>query len=263
MPRIVERGRSRISSIAPTPYTRGLPPRSDIDGQATRLTAIKDRRRRWRAARPAALHTALSPCVVRCGHTGAEYCAMSRARLSPYLGANPWPRRVGAHGADTSAHRTARHERQSERQQGEPILRCAISSGFPDPRRIVSIAPRHVRAVSDVSFDLHQGERSAGRASPAAGSPRLPLPAAADRATAGAILFRAVTFARLTPPEFPPPAICRSCPDPERSLHPPPCGGAIIAEPLRLLGLTAFEMTERVAELCAREAQPRALPAAS
>ena len=136
----------------------------------------------------------------------------------------------------------------------EPILSVRnLVKDFPIRAGIVfDRTIGHVRAVSDVSFDLRKGETlglvgesGCGKSTLGRCVLRLIEP------SSGAILFRDRDIARLRRAEVRP--LRRHLQivfqDPYASLHPRMRARAIIAEPLRLLGLKETEAAERVADL--------------
>jgi peptide/nickel transport system ATP-binding protein/oligopeptide transport system ATP-binding protein len=142
----------------------------------------------------------------------------------------------------------------SARQASGPILSVRnLVKDFPIRAGIIfDRTIGHVRAVSDVSFDLRKGETlglvgesGCGKSTLGRCVLRLIDP------TAGAILFRGGDIARLPRAQVRP--LRRHLQivfqDPYASLHPRMRAREIIAEPLRLLGLTEAETAERVAEL--------------
>jgi peptide/nickel transport system ATP-binding protein/oligopeptide transport system ATP-binding protein len=136
----------------------------------------------------------------------------------------------------------------------EPILSVRnLVKDFPIRAGIVfDRTIGYVRAVSDVSFDLRKGETlglvgesGCGKSTLGRCVLRLIEP------SSGAILFRDRDIARLRRAEVRP--LRRHLQivfqDPYASLHPRMRARAIIAEPLRLLGLKDTEAAERVADL--------------
>ncbi|HTO83841.1 MAG TPA: oligopeptide/dipeptide ABC transporter ATP-binding protein [Methylomirabilota bacterium] len=137
---------------------------------------------------------------------------------------------------------------------GEPILAVRhLVKDFPIRAGIVfDRTIGHVRAVSDVSFDLRKGETlgvvgESGCGKTTLGRCILRL----IEPTAGEIRFRGQDLARLNKAQMRP--LRRHLQivfqDPYASLHPRLRTRDIIAEPLRLLALSQKETEERVAEL--------------
>jgi peptide/nickel transport system ATP-binding protein/oligopeptide transport system ATP-binding protein len=136
----------------------------------------------------------------------------------------------------------------------DPILSLShVSKAFPVLEGILLRRPvSWVQAVSDVSFDLHPGETlglvgESGCGKSTLGRCILKLTDPTD----GEIRFKGQNIARLSAREMRPfrRHLQIVFQDPYASLHPRMRAGDIIAEPMRLLGLTQAESAEWVAEL--------------
>jgi len=136
----------------------------------------------------------------------------------------------------------------------DPILSLShVSKAFPVLEGILLRRPvSWVQAVSDVSFDLHPGETlglvgESGCGKSTLGRCILKLTDPTD----GEIRFKGQNIARLSAREMRPfrRHLQIVFQDPYASLHPRMRAGDIIAEPMRLLGLTQAERAEWVAEL--------------
>ena len=127
------------------------------------------------------------------------------------------------------------------------VKEFATGGNFP-----LSKGGTRIQAVSDVSFDIRSGETlglvgesGCGKSTLARCLARLIKP------TRGQILFRGSDIAGLSDAEMRPlrKHIQFVFQNPHASLHPSMLAGDIIAEPLRLLGLSKAQTRERVAEL--------------
>jgi peptide/nickel transport system ATP-binding protein/oligopeptide transport system ATP-binding protein len=127
------------------------------------------------------------------------------------------------------------------------VKEFATGGNFP-----LSKGGTRIQAVSDVSFDIKSGETlglvgesGCGKSTLARCLARLVKP------TQGQILFRGSDIAGLSYAEMRPLRrhIQFVFQNPHASLHPSMLAGDIIAEPLRLLGLSKAQTRERVAEL--------------
>jgi oligopeptide/dipeptide ABC transporter ATP-binding protein len=136
----------------------------------------------------------------------------------------------------------------------DPILSLShVSKAFPVLEGILVRRPvSWVQAVSDVSFDLHPGETlglvgESGCGKSTLGRCILKLTDPTD----GEIRFKGQDIARLSAREMRPfrRHLQIVFQDPYASLHPRMRAGDIIAEPMRLLGLSQAESAEWVAEL--------------
>jgi peptide/nickel transport system ATP-binding protein/oligopeptide transport system ATP-binding protein len=141
-------------------------------------------------------------------------------------------------------------------RRGEAILEvCSLVKEFTTGGNLIFSGSRqHIQAVSDVSFDLRQGETLGLVGESGCGKSTLArCLARLIRPTSGRILYRGTDIAGLSEAEMRPLRrhIQFVFQNPHASLHPNMTAGDIIAEPLRLLALDRAATRKRVAELLA------------